>query len=481
MELIKQSAYYVLARGGPGLINLLALMLFTRLLEPDAYGEYILVVTSAALGGALAFQWLRLSLLRFLPAADDVPKFMSTVLAGFLAVVGITAVAGGLVVAAVPDATFRALIVLSAILMWIECFYSLNLEIYRAKIKPRVYGWLSFAKSMLAMMLGAALAWFGGGALGVLLGAAVGMILPVLWCFRECWGEFSFAHFDSRLFRELLGYGMPLTATFAFAFIVSSSDRFFIAGFLGTSEAGLYAVGYDLAKQSLGMLMMIVNLAAYPLAVRALDLEDRYAVEAQLSQNFLVLLSIGLPSMVGLVLLSGNISAVFLGQSFRESAAYLIPWISVATFLACIKSYYVDISFQLGKKTTGQMKVVAVAALINVLLNIALIPRYGLMGAAYATVAAYAIGLLYSIHLGRSVFPLPFPGRSAVKVVVATFIMMAGLWPIKSFEGPVWLTAQISAGAFLFLGSLCAFNFREAGNFFGRHVKFWCTAKALDR
>src|SRR6478672_3577473 len=81
-HLVSHAAIYLVARGLPGLIAFLAIPVFTRLLEPGAYGRYALVLATASVLNALLFQWLRLSLVRYLPAYHNEPaKLKSTLLA----------------------------------------------------------------------------------------------------------------------------------------------------------------------------------------------------------------------------------------------------------------------------------------------------------------------------------------------------------------------------------------------------------------
>jgi O-antigen/teichoic acid export membrane protein len=96
--LIRHSAAYALARGLPALINFAALALFTRLLGPDEYGRYALVIATVVLANGIGFQWIHLGLLRYLPGFPGAPaSFMATVGACLLA----TAALSGAVLALV--------------------------------------------------------------------------------------------------------------------------------------------------------------------------------------------------------------------------------------------------------------------------------------------------------------------------------------------------------------------------------------------
>ena len=95
-NVLGHAAVYLLARGLPGIIAFLAIPLFSRLLEPADYGRYALVMASVGVLNALLFQWLRLSLVRYLAAyRDDPGKLKSTLLTTTLGLVlALGAVAG---------------------------------------------------------------------------------------------------------------------------------------------------------------------------------------------------------------------------------------------------------------------------------------------------------------------------------------------------------------------------------------------------
>src|SRR3954454_3444372 len=92
-HVLSHAGIYLVARGLPGIIAFLAIPLFSRLLLPSDYGRYALVMATVGLLNALLFQWLRLSLVRYLPAFKDDPARLKSTLAttmlGVIAAVGI--------------------------------------------------------------------------------------------------------------------------------------------------------------------------------------------------------------------------------------------------------------------------------------------------------------------------------------------------------------------------------------------------------
>lgn len=454
--LLKHSAAYLIARGVPGLVNFAALAIYTRLLTPDEYGRYALIIAGISFFNVVFFQWLRSSLLRFLPShlAHPIPV-LSTLLCAFAGIAFLTGLLGTMIVLLWEETTWRKLIVLAIPLLWIQAWIELNLELARSSLQPRHYGTMTVTKTVSALVLGVCLVMWGLGEFGPLLGMlAALLIVGLIWGWKP-WIK-ALTQPSNRLFVSFLKYGMPLTATFALGYVISTSDRFIIAYFLDETAAGLYSAAYDLGSHTLTILLSTINLAAYPLAVRALEQHGVAAAQVQLRRNAILLLSIGLPSIAGFMLLSSHIADIILGADFREEAESLLPWVAISVLFAGFRAYYFDLAFQLGRRTIIQTWIVAVAAGTNLVLNILLIPDFGLMGAAYATAIAYGLALLLSAFISSKYFQLPLPWQDASKILLSTILMALVLSPTLAYSGLIVLLGQVVLGMITFGSAMLA-------------------------
>lgn len=457
--LLRHTAYYLLARGLPGLINFFALSVYTRLLAPEDYGRYALAVASVILVNTLLFQWMLSGLARFLSRyAGQEQKLQSTLLAAYLLLVAFTALMGGVAYGFLEPGPWREILPVAIMLVWVQAWFELNLQLLSSRLKPMRYGAMSSARATLALVIGSALIWAGWTALAPLWGLVLGGGLALLVFSRGEWRGSRMHHADAPLARELLGYGLPLSVTFLFGFIISTSDRYLIAWFLDERAAGLYSAGYDLAQLSLSVLMMIVNLAAYPIVVRALEKEGKDVARRLLERQGRILLAVALPASAGFMLLAGNIATVMLGQEFRAAATDILPWIAAAALLGGLKSYYFDLAFQLGHHTKGQVGVVMVAGVVNIVLNLLLIPKHGLHGAAWATLVAYAVGLILSIQQGRRHFHMTCVPHDTWRIMLATGLMIAALWPLRDSLGFAALSGQVLFGVAVYGAAIIALD-----------------------
>jgi O-antigen/teichoic acid export membrane protein len=109
-------------------------------------------------------------------------------------------------------------------------------------------------------------------------------------------------------------------------------------------------------------------------------------------------------------------------------------------------------------KRTGYFPMITLAAAaVNVALNLFWIPRFGILGAAWSTVAGYALMAALGYWLGNRQYPIPFEGRRLGKIVLAA-AMAFGISTLASRN--LWAAVSLKAAACaIFPAALWAFGF----------------------
>jgi O-antigen/teichoic acid export membrane protein len=201
----------------------------------------------------------------------------------------------------------------------------------------------------------------------------------------------------------------------------------------GASETGMYAAGYDLAFQPISVILFIINLTALPLAIRALESEGVESATSQLQKNGRLFFAVALAAAASTCVLAPNIGQTIVGAEYRESAIALLPWVACAACFAGLKSYYFDTAFHLSRQTVVLVWISIVVAMVNVIGNITLIPRFGILGAAIATLLAYCAGCILSALVGRRLFPMP-----KILPMIPAAVGIAILACIPAWFGTLW-------------------------------------------
>ena len=446
MSLYRHTATYLVGRGAPALVGLVAVGIYTRLVPPEEFGLFVLALSVVSFGNRTLFQWLRVAVVRFAPKhADPRSALVATAGVAFIALVVLGTAVGAGVWTVLAGHPVGSLVPVGVAGLCALGWFELCLEFLRARGQAVSYAAASVLRAVLTLGLSWFLAVRGHGSQGLLLGVAAGWVVAPLPFIRRIRPRGRTAPPDPRLLRGLFRYGAPLTLAFLLDGVVIASDRLLVGWLRGVDAAGLYGVAADLTMNALLMLMQPVHLAAMPLIVHALEARGERAARDELLDNLRVLLALGLPAAVGLAMLAGNVAHVVLGAEYRVAAVALLPLVAAATLLSGLRAYYVDLSFQLGQRTEMLIRVAAAAATIMVAANLILIPRLGAVGAAWSAVGTHGVALALSWRLSRRVFPLPLPGFDVLRIGGPTLVMTVPLWGLAAGRGAGALAMQVSA------------------------------------
>ncbi len=462
--MIRQSLIYFLIRIGNGFFGLATIAVFTRLMSPQQYGIFALGMAITVIVSAILFQWLNVGVGRFYQIYWNEPKsIMSAADRGFW-----VAAALGILIFLIA-LLFQTMIGLETSVMCILILitiaqgrYDLYLQVANAQRAPLRYGLISLSKVAVTLLVGSALIYYGTGERGALLAFLAGPVFSVmlfnparhLGSLKGTW--------DSKLSKELFRYGLPLTMTFAALLVADMSDRFMIGWFFGASHVAPYAATYDLVQQTIGAIMSVLFLAGFPIAVLALEKESEDVARNHLFSLGRAYIGVGLAASVGLAVLSREIANFFFGEAIRHDAAQIIPCLSIAIFIACFKSYYLDLPFQLRRVTKYQGYIAFLMAASKISLNFLLLPRYGIRGSAWATLATFSLGAVVSWLGGRRIFQMPNVSKDFVYSISSCAAMAFTLWILPFQGGSLWLFGKIMLGGGIY--ALFAWSFDIAGS-----------------
>ena len=253
--------------------------------------------------------------------------------------------------------------------------------------------------------------------------------------------------------------------------ILSVADRFLIALFLGEAAVGQYAAGYGVADKTVLLLCAWAAMAGAPLMMAAFE-EDGPGAAAEESRGLMrTLLFLGVPAATGLALVATPLSEALIGEGVREGARQIIPWIAFAGLLNGLLIYYYSEAFQLAHRTGERALLMLVPAGANIVLNLGLIPQFGLMGAVIATVLSYALGVALFAWRGHRHVALAMPLTDLLKVGVAALAMWPALMLVPSWGSWPELFAKAVLGGVTYLLVALALDAGGARGFVSERLK----------
>ncbi len=321
--------------------------------------------------------------------------------------------------------------------LWAQMNYEQLTSLFRVEERPILFTFATLAN--LLVTVGATVVLvvhFHERALGVVVGNWIGTLsvyLVLLGYRRYQLG----LQFDRRLFREMNRFGLPLVPSQLALWALAFSDRFFIAKFKGQTEVGHYSVGVRVASAAL--LLLAAFRLAWPAFAYSIEDED----EAKRTYGFVLTYLLFVFSWLALILglLAPWLVRLLTGRAEFHEGARVVP---LTAFALTARGGYIVVSIGIGRarKTQFNWVVTGIAALLDIALNLVLVPSFGMIGAAIAGAAAYSsMFVLMSVHAQR-VYPVPYQWRR-VALVVGTAIGLTAFG--KALHVPLSIAVLLAA------------------------------------
>ena len=440
-----------------------AILVFTRLLSPQAYGDYALAFSVAALGHTLSMTWIEAAMARFYAAEPEGPDreaLFATVYGAFAVLGFATPIVAALVMAFAPwNPNLKLAIAAGLVSAVARGLLRLSQERRRAAGDVRGFAAFDMAVTGGGFLAGGLLAAF------TTLGAAapfVGVgVVSALCLIPALPSELKVARrgrFDWMRMQRFLAFGLPLSLSLMLGLALATTDRFVLAAYAGEAAVGAYHAGYTLSNRTLDVIFLWIGMAGGPAAVAALERGGEAALRRTALNQASMLLIVTLPAAVGLAMVSRPLAEVMVGAELAAQAARVTPWIAAGALVSGLSTYYLHTAFTLARRTRRQMLAVAVPAAANLVLCLVLIPRYGLDGAMWSTAASYGVGMVASFFLGRTCIRLPIPWNAMAGAAAATGIMALAISLLPALGGFLELFLKAGVGAGVYAAAIAALN-----------------------
>ncbi|HSS43235.1 MAG TPA: oligosaccharide flippase family protein [Solirubrobacterales bacterium] len=297
--------------------------------------------------------------------------------------------------------------------LWVLTMWEFMLTMFRLEERARAFFVTTILNVLAAIGLTVVLVvGLDEGARGLLVGSYASGAAFVLVLIALQWRRLSL-RFDPALLRRLFRFGLPTMPAEVSLYALNFADRLIIARSLGLAEAGLYSLGVKFA-QAVNVLVRGFQLAWPPLAYSIRD-DD----EARRTYAIVVTLFVAGCAFVvaGMWLFSRWIVRALAAPKFFDSYE-VIGLIAAAVTLYALYLVLVVILGRTGR-TEFNLPAAIAALVVNVALNLFLVPRLEIVGAALALVASYLVvlGLMYVFT--QRLFPVPYEWGRLLRVVLA--------------------------------------------------------------
>jgi O-antigen/teichoic acid export membrane protein len=290
--------------------------------------------------------------------------------------------------------------------LWAQLNYEQLTSLFRVEQRPVLFSVATVVNLLVTVAATVILVvHFHERAMGVIVGNWIGTLAVYLGLLGYRRYQLGL-QFDRSLFRAMNKFGMPLVPAQLAIWTLNFADRVFIAKYHGQTEVGHYSIGVRISSATL--LLLTAFRLAWP--AFAYSIEDEQ--EAKRTYGFVLTYVVFVTCWIScaLALLAPWVVRLLTGRpEFYEGQRV----VGLLSFSAAAWGAYTVVAIGIGRARFTQFNwvVTGVAAVINFGLCFALVPPWGMIGAAIATVVSMAamFGLM-AIHAQR-VYPVPYQWR----------------------------------------------------------------------
>jgi O-antigen/teichoic acid export membrane protein len=311
-----------------------------------------------------------------------------------------------------------SLVIATAILLWVNVNYAQMTNLFRAEQRSVAFSIATLLNIGITVPLTVILVVvYKQGPLGIIVGNLSGTLvvfIALLGYRREQLG----LQFDRRLLHTVNRFGVPLMAAALAMWVTNFGDRFMLSkllhGPLRLTELGQYSLAYKISSAM--VLLFTAFQVAWP--AFAYSIEDENEARRAYSYVLTYLMFIAAWAAVGLSLFAPWIVRLLAHKAGYWPAATAIPALA---FSSVFFAGFIVVTIATGRARQTKFNWIAgtAAAILNFTLNLWLIPAYGMLGAAYATLAAYVLLMLVRTWNAQKVYPIAYQWRRVAIILLA--------------------------------------------------------------
>lgn len=290
--------------------------------------------------------------------------------------------------------------------------------------------------------------FIGFGIGGLVFGFIAGMMASVALNIKYL--RLTFTRCDRSHFQSLLSFSIWTFLSSGGALIFTYADTILIGQFMTEADVGIYRIAFQLASVA-SFMAIAFHTVLYPRISQWHAENTNTKIEQALIRSFTYSLFFAIPITAGGILLADKLLYYIYSASFEAGAEVLAILLFVQ--IANIFLYLQTMCLNAMDRPRVSFNITAISAILNILLNIVLIPLMGISGAAIASLLTMSMNAVLAYVMLRSSLKVRIDLLSTFNIVISALGMAVFLvlymyvFPIRSFVG---LGLAIGIGAVLY-------------------------------
>lgn len=282
------------------------------------------------------------------------------------------------------------------------------------------------------------------GIYGYMVSLFMGPLVASVYCFIVIglsWGTYTKKLQDKDFYKSMIAYSMPLIFNSLALWINAFLDKYFITAICGVEQNGVYAVAYKIPT-ILTTCYTVFSQAWNLSAVKEFDKDD---TDGFFSSTYSVYNSLIVCVCSGLILINVPMAKILYAKDFFEAWNYSSVLL-ISTMFNAMTSFLGSVFVAVKNSKIIAFTTIA-SAMVNVVLNILLIPGMGALGAAIATAATYAALWLVRLIMSKKYINIRV---NLVKDVLA-YVLLAVQVVLEHMEGHGYVGQLIVLALIMFI------------------------------
>lgn len=440
-SLSKSVAWYGLGNIFIRSVSFILLPFYSNLISTSEFGNYALLMSVYAIV-SVAYQFgLHGSLNKFYleEKTEKKKKLIFSTLLNAIFLIGIIATLLlcfgakeiSQLIFGIPD--FSSLLILVFITLFIEtvCFYILLLLKTRGLSKQAVT--YSASGAILNLLFNIIFVFiYKLSVPGIILSQLISGAVLLLFMLKVIRNDYL-VKVDTEILTHLLKFAYPLMIAGFLSAAVDVADRFILNYFLGTSEVGIYSFSYRIA------MVMNVFVISFRTAWNPYSLNLFYSKDYKSSYGSTLskLVAISCIMLLALSLFSRylfeiNLFGNALFNPIYKSGIVILPLVIIGYVFSGISSFYSVYPF-ISNKSYHFLLSDLIAFLSNILINIIFIPRFGIIGAAFATAIGFLCGASYLFFISRDEIKIDYQTKDLSIIIISALVFLFIGLNLKNF------------------------------------------------
>jgi len=227
-------------------------------------------------------------------------------------------------------------------------------------------------------------------------------------------------YLDFNEFREMIKFGYPLSISTVSKNFLEISDRYILSGLTNMAVVGCYDLGYKFAKLVKNIMINSFHISLKPILWEKVKDNNFSEFHTKVITYYSILIT-----WIALFL---TIFAKEIIYGFSKNSDYFSAYkiIGLVTFAISIKGLFplFRIIFEIKQKTKYIPFIVTFAGILNIILNIILIPKFEMMGAAYSLFISYLLIIIFSFYFSNKLMHIKIEFRKIVSIVLSSICLI---------------------------------------------------------